>query len=93
MLQAQVQQTTIGIPVVFYGTVTPAKDRVTLVVAQLQPDGSWAQVREIRVAVENGSFSRGVAFSAPGQYQVTARTAADATNAPGASQPVAMTVA
>ena len=93
MLQAQAQQTTVGIPVVFYGTVAPAKDRVTLVVAQLQPDGSWAQVREIRVAVENGSFSRGVAFSAPGQYQVTARSAADATNAPGSSQPVAMTVA
>jgi hypothetical protein len=92
-LQVQAQQTTVGIPVVFSGTVAPAKDRVTLVVAQLQLDGTWTEVRQIRVAVENGSFSRGVAFSAPGQYQVTARTAGDATNAPGVSQPVAMTVA
>jgi hypothetical protein len=92
-LTAQSQQAAVGIPLVFSGTIAPSKRRVTIVVAQGQPDGTYREMREVRVAVEGGAFSRGIAFSAPGQYQVTARSERDATNAPGASVPIAMSVA
>jgi hypothetical protein len=92
-LEAAQQQAATGSVVLMSGTVTPAKKRVTLVVSQLQPTGAYTPVRTIRVAVAaDGSFSRGVGFTAPGQYQVVAETAADTVNAAGGSPPVAITV-
>jgi hypothetical protein len=92
-LSAPTSQTTVGVPVVFSGTITPVKPRVTLVVSQLQLDGTWLEVRQIRVAANpDGTYSRGVAFSSPGQYQVVAHTAPDNVNATGTSAPVAITV-
>jgi len=91
-LQASAQQAVVGIPIVFSGTVSPDKERVILAIAQLQVDGSYREVRTVRVASDNGAFSRGIAFSAPGRYQVVARTEPDRANAAGSSQPVAITV-
>jgi uncharacterized protein with LGFP repeats len=93
-LSAQSQEATTGVPIVFSGTVAPAKPRVTFVISQLQPDAvTYAEVRRFAVAVNaDGTFSRGVAFSGPGQYQVVAATETDDTNVNGLSAPVAMTV-
>jgi N-acetylmuramoyl-L-alanine amidase len=80
----------------FDGTTAPAKGKakITLTVSQLQPDGTYAPIRTIKLtANQDGTFSRTIGFAAAGQYQVIAQTPADSKNAAGASAPVTVTVA
>ena len=78
----------------FTGTITPAKETVSILISQQQLDGTFATVRTVRFAtLPDGTFERTIGFPAPGQYQVVAQTAADASNAAGASAPVAVTAA
>jgi hypothetical protein len=74
--------------------VTPAKPRVSIVVAKQQPDGTVATVRTIVVRPDDdGAFSRSIGFLEGGNFQVIAHTAADDANALGTSPPVAITIA
>jgi N-acetylmuramoyl-L-alanine amidase len=93
-LVAATQQAPPGAVIAFTGSVTPAKKRVSIVIAQQQLDGTFATVRTIRLAPEHdGTFTRSIGFPDPGQYQVLAHTAADDANALGTSPPVAITIA
>ncbi|MFL5893843.1 MAG: peptidoglycan recognition protein, partial [Thermoleophilaceae bacterium] len=93
-LSGDPQQTTAGGVVQFSGTIAPAKAKVTLVVSQLQLDGTWSEVRTVRFAAAgDGTFTRVLGFAEPGQYQVVAHTPADDRNATGTSAAVAITVA
>ena len=93
-LTAASQQGVPGAVIEFTGTVMPAKTRVTIAIAQLQPDGTFATVRTISLKPDkSGSFTRSIGFLAAGQYQVVAQTAADAANAAGASPVVPVTIA
>ncbi|MEA2497266.1 MAG: hypothetical protein QOJ29_5177 [Thermoleophilaceae bacterium] len=93
-LTAPATQVTPGGVVEFTGTLTPAKPRVSLVISQQQPDGSYITVRTLTFrTADDGSFSRSLGFPAAGQYQVIAHTSADAANALGTSTPFAITVA
>jgi hypothetical protein len=93
-LSAASQQGVPGVVIEFTGTVTPAKKRVTIAIAQLQPDGTFATIRTITLKPDkSGSFTRAIGFAAAGQYQVVAQSAADAANAAGASPVVPVTIA
>jgi hypothetical protein len=93
-LAAAAPQTAPGGVVDFTGAVHPAKAKLSMVVSQQQPDGTFAPVRTISLKPgSDGSFTRTVGFPAAGQYQVVAQTAADASNAAGASAPVTITAA
>jgi hypothetical protein len=93
-LTAATQQAITGSVIEFTGSVTPVKPIVTIVITKQQLDGTYATVRTIRVRpADDGSFARSIGFTEPGQYQVVAQAAADKQNGPGASPPVAMTIA
>jgi N-acetylmuramoyl-L-alanine amidase-like protein len=78
----------------FTGSVTPAKAKLALVVAQQQLDGTFAPIRTIGLRPDrNGAFARSIGFASAGQYQVVAQTQADNANGPGASAPVTITIA
>jgi hypothetical protein len=93
-LTAATQQAPPGGVIPFTGSVTPAKPKVSIVIAQQQADGTFATVRTIRLtAADDGTFGRSIGFAEAGQYQVVAHTAADDANALGTSAPVAITIA
>src|SRR4051794_4342965 len=93
-LVAVTPQAPPGAVIAFTGSVVPVKKRVSIVIAQQQPDGTLATIRTIRLAPDDdGSFARSIGFPAAGQYQVIAHTAADDANALGTSPPVAITIA
>jgi hypothetical protein len=76
------------------GSVTPAKPRLSIVIAKQQFDGTFATVRTIVLRLEDdGTFTRSIGFPEAGQYQVVAHTSADDANALGTSAPVAITIA
>jgi hypothetical protein len=75
------------------GQVQPPKPRVRLVVSRLAPDGTAKQVQSKKLGTNQGSFVTSLQLTEPGQYAIVARTAADATNAAGASPPIMLTVA
>jgi hypothetical protein len=93
-LTAAAQQATPGSVIQFTGSVAPVKPRLTIAIAQQQPDGTLLTVRTIRLRpADDGTFDRTIGFPDPGQYQVVAHTAADDANALGTSAPVAITIA
>jgi hypothetical protein len=93
-LSAAAPQGPPGTVIQFTGSVTPAKPSVAIVIAQQQPDGTYATVRTIRLTpTDDGTFTRFIGFADPGQYQVVAHTSADDSNALGTSPPVAITIA
>jgi N-acetylmuramoyl-L-alanine amidase len=93
-LSAATQQAAPGTVIAFTGLVTPAKPRVSIVVAKQQPDGTVATVRTIVVRPDDdGAFARSIGFLEAGNFQVIAHTAADDANALGTSPPVAITIA
>jgi hypothetical protein len=93
-LTAAAQQVAAGGVIQFTGSIAPTKNKLSIVISQLQPDGTFAPVRTVIFAAEgDGSFTRTLGFPAAGQYQVVAQTTADAANAAGSSPPVTITVA
>ena len=93
-LSAATRQAAPGTVIAITGLVTPAKPRVSVVVAKQQPDGTFATVRTIVVRPDDdGAFSRSIGFLEAGSFQVIAHTAADDANALGTSPPVAITIA
>lgn len=80
-----------GSPLLITGTVFPAKPSVTLA---LYPAGTSTgkPIAKTRVSASTGSFTAQLNVPWPGDYTVLARTAADSTNAAGASAPVPVTV-
>src|SRR4051812_311417 len=93
-LAAAVTQAAPGAVIDFSGTVSPAKPRLSIVIAQQQLDGSFAPVRTIVLRpADDGSFARTIGFPDGGQYQVVAHTSADDANALGTSAPVTITIA
>jgi hypothetical protein len=93
-LTAAVAQAPPGGAIDFTGSVTPAKAKLALVVAQQQLDGTFAPIRTIGLRPDrNGAFARSIGFASAGQYQVVAHTQADNANGPGASAPVTITIA
>jgi hypothetical protein len=93
-LTAATQQGVPGTVIAFTGLVTPVKPRVTIVIAKQQFDGTYADVRSIRLhPADDGTFARSIGFPDPGNYQVVAHTSADDANALGTSAPVAITIA
>jgi hypothetical protein len=71
--------------------VTPPKGQVTL---DVYPAGvsSGQPISKRRISSAGGTFSAQLSVPGPGEYVVVARTKADATNAPGASAPLDVTV-
>jgi uncharacterized protein with LGFP repeats len=93
-LAAAIQQTPPGGVVDFTGAISPTKAKLSIVISQQQPDGTFLPIRTINFAPgRDGTFARTIGFPAAGQYQVVAQTPADASNAAGASPPVAITAA
>jgi hypothetical protein len=93
-LSAATQEAAPGSVILFTGSVTPVKPRVTIAIAQQQPDGSFLTVRTIRLRpADDGTFERSIGFPDAGQYQVLAHTAADDSNALGTSAPVSIAIA
>src|SRR5436190_4994651 len=93
-LAAATQQASPGGVIEFTGSTSPAKPLVSIVIAQQQPDGTFATVRTIRlVPADDGSFARTIGFPDPGQYQVFATTAPDRANGLGAAAGVAISIA
>jgi hypothetical protein len=83
-----------GTPVQLSGLVAPVKRRVTIAVAAQSPDGTFHEVQDVPVAAApDGRFAYSLTLSAPGTYEVVARTAADKRNAVGFSAPVRIVVA
>jgi hypothetical protein len=94
VLTAATTEATPGSVIAFSGTVTPAKPRLTIVIAKQQLDGTFATVRNVRLRpASDGSFTRSLGFLEVGQYQVVAHTEADDDNPLGTSAPVAITIA
>jgi hypothetical protein len=78
-------------PLLVAGTISPPKRRVTI---ELHRIGAGRKpVVTKHVAAGGGRFSATISAPGPGDYELIARHVADATNAAGASQPVAVTVA
>jgi N-acetylmuramoyl-L-alanine amidase len=78
-------------PLVLSGTISPGKRQVTVDLYR----GSSAAGKPLakrRVKVVGGGFSVQMPVPGPGSYVLVARSAADATNAAGASPPLAVTV-
>jgi hypothetical protein len=93
-LAAAAQQVAPGGVIQFTGSVGPAKKKLSIVISQLQADGTFAPARVVPfTAAGDGSFTRTLGFPAAGQYQVIAQTTADTVNAAGISPPVTITVA
>lgn len=93
-LTATTQQAPPGTVILFTGSVTPTKPRVTIVIAGQQPDGTFIPIRNIRLRpADDGSFSRSIGFLDAGQFEVVVHTAADDANALGTSAPIAITIA
>jgi hypothetical protein len=93
-LTAAAQQGPPGAVIQFTGALTPAKPRVSIVIARQQLDGTFATVRTIRLtADDDGAFARSIGFAEAGQYQVLAHAAADDVNALGTSAPVPIAIA
>jgi hypothetical protein len=76
-----------GSPLRLSGTVTPAKDRVTV---ELRRRGRVIRHREL--AASAGRFAGTIRAPRPGRYTLVATTAVDAQNASGSSAPVAVTI-
>jgi hypothetical protein len=78
-------------PLELSGTISPPKPYVRL---ELRQPGNLTRKPLIsqRVAAAQGSFAAQINASSPGDYVLIARSAADATNAAGASAPVNVTV-
>jgi hypothetical protein len=82
-----------GQPIPLSGSTNPPKASVTIVVTQLQPDGTAAEVTRFAVtSAGDGTYQASWTPTGPGTYRLTAITAADRTNAAGASAPVDVTV-
>jgi hypothetical protein len=78
-------------PLIVSGTVTPAKPRVT--VALYPATGTTGKpLARRKVSAAQGQFTVQLPTPGPGTYLVVARTAGDASNAPGASSPLMVTV-
>jgi hypothetical protein len=93
-LAAAAQQVAPAGVIQFTGSIVPAKKKLSIVISQLQPDGTFTPARIVPFTAESdGSFTRTLGFPAAGQYQVVAQTTADAVNAAGTSPPVTITVA
>jgi hypothetical protein len=75
------------------GQVQPPKARVRLVVSRLAADGTVEQVQSKKLKTNQGTYMTSLQLTEPGQYAIVAHTAADATNAAGASPPIPLTVA
>jgi hypothetical protein len=76
------------------GAIAPAKRRLTLAVALQGADGVLREIQAVPLtAGADGRFSHTLVLSAPGKYEIVARTAADKKNAVGFSAPVAVIVA
>jgi N-acetylmuramoyl-L-alanine amidase-like protein len=93
-LSATAQQVAPGGVIDFTGSTAPAKRKVSIVLSQQQPDGTFTTVRTIRLGADSsGTFTRSIGFPDAGQFLVVAHTAPDNSNAIGTSPPVAITVA
>jgi hypothetical protein len=92
-LSAAAPGTLPGGTIEFTGTITPGKPRAEIVMAKQGPDGSFAEVRRIAVAVDAGSFRRTIGFPEAGRYQLIALSQPDAANPAGQSPPVEIVVA
>ena len=93
-LSAATPQATPGSVILFTGSVTPLKPRVTIAIAAQQLDGSFLTVRTIRLRpAGDGTFERSIGFPEAGQYQVLVHTAADDSNALGTSASVSIAIA
>jgi hypothetical protein len=93
-LAAAAQQVAPGGVIQFTGAIAPTKTKLSIVISQLQADGTFTPVRIVPFTAESdGSFARTLGFPAAGQYQAVAQTTADAENAAGTSPPVTITVA
>jgi hypothetical protein len=93
-LAASAPATLPGVPVQLFGRVTPRKRKLSLIASLQGPDGRFAPVHAVPVAVAaDGRFSASLALTAPGHYQVAARTGTDKAHAAGASAPVTIIVA
>jgi hypothetical protein len=93
-LAAAAQQVAPGGVIQFTGSIVPTKKKLSIVISQLQADGTFAPVRTVPFTAEgDGNFTRTLGFPAAGQYQVVVQTTADAVNAAGTSPPVTITVA
>jgi len=93
-LSSTAQQVAPGGVIDFTGSTAPAKRKVSIVLSQQQPDGTFTTVRTIRLGTNsNGTFTRSIGFPDAGQFLVVAHTAADNSNAIGTSPPLAIAVA
>lgn len=79
-------------PLVLSGTISPPKGPVTVALYRGSGDGG-RPVRHRRVRVTGGQFTAQLSPPAPGTYVAIARFAGDAANVPGASPPLAVTIA
>jgi N-acetylmuramoyl-L-alanine amidase-like protein len=93
-LAARTPTTLPGIPVQLFGAIAPVKRGLSLGVSVQAPDGTFAPVQTVPVAVgSDGRFSHSLLLTSPGRYRAVARSAADKTSAAGASAPVTLLVA
>ncbi|MGN6189312.1 MAG: N-acetylmuramoyl-L-alanine amidase [Conexibacter sp.] len=74
------------------GATSPAKARVRVLVERRRAGNRFERVLAWTITTDDGGFARTLRLSAPGAYRLRAATAADQTNAAGASRPVAVRV-
>jgi hypothetical protein len=76
------------------GLTSPPKARVHVLIERRAASGAWRRARTLELTTDaSGRFAAAMTLRRAGRYRATAATRADASNAAGASRPVAVRVA